>query len=411
MHSAIPMILLTNHPGRVRALEQMVLQPILSGNESIRGRSQALDPKLFKQHFAQPLSNYAGAHEEIIAQYESEFPIGDKVAEARLELDRYRQWLQPSTLGVSPRPDTIDILRGSTCDGSPFLFDPGGNVVINSLGTDRESKNWREMLLTVLEGARSGIDLPTGPHRGESLNNVLCTRTPFLIHLDDRQVGDLLLHPVVSRLLEVAVLVPTAPVGQWMKPQFYSKAEEARSRYVEVAFRVLKLRSENSGLEIVPPVDPELLEGMHKLEVKIDSLPDDVRKFCNGLYDLPFRLMWMALALDGKRDAPNALTKGVLLAANWCVDQQVALIKETLEMHGEQQLIREAIAVFERLRKIAPCSLRDLLRTFSNQTKAVHEPAVNLLCDRGVVVREGNRLDLAGDAQLPRWLQPGYSVN
>jgi hypothetical protein len=405
------MILVTRHPGRARALEQLAVEPVIGGNDGNRSKSQALDPDLFEQHHEQPLSSFGGAHEEILAQNESGFPIGDKIADARRQLGRYRQWLQPSMLGVSPRPDTFDVLRGSTFDGSPFLFDPGGNIIINALGSDKNSSKWQEMLLTVIEGARRGIDLPKGPHRGKSLNNVLCARTPFLIHLDESRIGDLMLHPIVNRLLEVAILIPTAPVGRWMKPAFYSEASKARSRYLKVVTGILKKRSDNTGLEIVAPFDPDLLDGMQRLETSLDRLPERVRRHCNGLYDLPFRLMWTAMALDGKAAAPRALTQGVLLAANWCANQQIALIKETLETNGERRLISEAIAIFERLQRLAPCTMRDRLRTFSNQTRAVHEPAVNLLCDRGVVHRDGNRLELPEDAQLPRWLHSGYASN
>jgi hypothetical protein len=399
------LILCSTNPGVARTLEQLAVEPVNFINDSGRRSSQILDPAFYDEANRAPMSKVSTALKTLNSTAEGSDMDARDAPEAQRTLFKRRQDYQPSVMITSPRPETFDKLRGSVFDEHAFVFDPGATLIRNSIQTHPDSKKWRELFAKIVEGARGGIDLPAGSHRGEVLNDVLRTRTPFLQHLEQGLVGEMILHPVGACALEVAALLPAERFRCSVSPQHLMRAKEALRDYRGAMHGILNSRRDNSGavLELMQP-DVAFNRGVCEFEDKLDGLPFNIQRFCLGLYGLPHRLLWTALVLDDpKARSASRFVPGVLAAANWCVDQQVQLIRTALAKHERQRLLEAAAEMYTKIAERAPCKKWDVFRGYNDQRKSSHEPVLEFLCAESLVSKNGSRLELT-DEKLPFWL-------
>ncbi|MFT5471227.1 MAG: hypothetical protein ACI8UO_006360 [Verrucomicrobiales bacterium] len=399
------LILTSTNPGVARTLQQLAVEPVNFINDSSRRSSQVLDPTFYEEANGAVMSKVKTALKNLSSTAEGSHLDAQEAPEARQTLLNRRQDYQPSVMITSPRPETFDKLRGSVFDEHAFIFDPGATLIRNSMQTHPKSKEWRELFAKVVEGARGGIDLPVGPHRGEVLNDVLRTRTPFLQHLNQQLMGEMILHPAGSSALEVAVLLPAERVRCSHSPQHLMRAKEALRDYRGAMHGILNSRRDNSGvvLELTQP-DIAFNQGVCEFEDKLDGLPSNLQRFCFGLYGLPHRLLWTALVLDDpKARSASRFVPGVLAAANWCVNRQVQLIRTALTEQERQRLLEAAAEMYTKIAERAPCKKWDVFRGYNDQRKSSHEPVLEFLCAESLVSKNGSRLELT-DEKLPFWL-------
>jgi hypothetical protein len=386
---ALPLILLSGHPGRTRALEQMMVEPAIRFTDRRRADAMAYMPERFQSDETFPGSRVIMEQKR---QFESlaERPLlGDESCETPRIILAQRQCRQPSLMITSPTPETYDEVRGSVFDEAPLVFDPAGNLICQALQPGKPQPLWRALLRRIVEGSRWGLDQPAGASSAPRLNAISRTLTPLLIHLGPDWLAPMLADPVVATVLETAILIDSPETVQSPhRPAIdYQAAREVALRYREAVGRVLQARVNTGGigfqLKVLPP---GLVEGQHEIEQRLDGLPPAIARHCWGLYDLPLRLLWASLVVDDPhgRHAPDHWVPGVLWTARWCVDRQVRLIGEALEAERRRKLLDAARLMFQKLLDLPqPCRLADLVRRFHCQQRERHMPVLELLDHEG----------------------------
>ena len=408
---AIPLVLVTGHPGRARHLEQLIIEPATRFDNWNRRKAQALDPQLFdEQHLLQGC-RVRQAQLSLMAESEGDYPNNDSIARDRAILLRHRQNRQPVVMLTSPDPKTFDQVRGSVFDECPLIYDGGGRLIRNAILPNPQQANWQHLLERILAGASQGVDQPAGSSDVETLNSTRRTRTPFFIQLPSELAGRALLHPVTANLFEVGVMVPTETVAGRLNPskENYSTSRHAAANYQRAVNEVLWSRLDNSGvaLSLENPI-PALIEGQEALEDMLDNLPSIIKRYCGGLYGLPLRLLWTALLLDDPRAKnPTFFIPGVLATARWCIDRQVALIRDALETEKRRELEEAAVVMLRKLGDLGrPCKLGDLQRKYHDKLREQLEPVLCFLVEQGLVTWDPlqNQIELRLPDIRPEWL-------
>lgn len=411
-HPALPLVLAERHPSKARSLCQLATGPANHYSDWERRKSQALTPELFEMHHNKMGSEIRQLNLRLLDELDKDFKNKSAIAAERSDLLRHRHNYQPSVMLTAPDPKTFDQLRGSVLDEHPLIVDSGGRLIRNTILPHPKRKEWEALLERITEGARDGIDLPAGEGSPETLDNARRMRSPFIIHLPHELAGPALLHPGVSNLFEVGILLPTEGIGGslvWSDKNFGS-ARKAVENYQASVNELLWSRRDNSGVAFTAtqPI-PELIEGQDKLHDQIDGLPTQVRRYCSGLIDLPLKLLWTALLLDDpKGKHVGQFVPCVLQTARWCVDRHVELVTRSLEEEQRRELEESAWVMFRKLGELQhrPCKFADLARKHRFQSRNLLEPVLRFLCDEGLTTwdPEKNQIDLLECHSPPEWL-------
>jgi hypothetical protein len=387
---SIPLILSVQHPGRARHLQQLALGPAINFNDWRRRHMAALDPVWYAEDLSSLSKGIRQYHAGLVELLQHPDGWGDDIAQHRRKLLEIRQNYQPSLLLSSPTPETFDKIRATVMDASPLITDPGGDVIRRCLYPGKDRQSWIDMMAKLVAGARGGFDETTAnPASGPpSMGGALRQRTPFVIHLPHELAGLTLCDPHTANLLEVAVLIPTETIDTEFDPQNLADAKSALLRYHRAIEEVLWARTDNGGVNFsIERWSGEFGRGCRQLEEKIDSQPSEVRRLCGGLHDLPHRLLFAGLLLrDSSHRGVEDLVPGVLLTADWCVNQQISLIREALREQERRSLLDAAIAMVKKLEELPrPCKLSELLRKYHHQSKELHLPILTFLSEQGAI--------------------------
>jgi hypothetical protein len=387
---SIPLILSERHPGRARDLQQLALGPALHFNDWRRRQLAALDPTWYSEDLNSLSKGIRQTHSGLVELLQHPDGRGDDIAEHRRRLLQIRHDFQPSLLLSSPTPETFDKIRSDVMDASPLIIDAGGDAIRRCLFHGKDRQSWIDLAAKLVAGARGGFDEPTvKPTSGlPSMGCARRQRTPFLIHLPHELSGMTLCNPHTANFLEVAVLIPTMTIDVDLEPLNLDAAKSALQRYHRAIEEVLWARMDNSGVTFaIAHWSRDFERGCRELEEKIDSQPSEVRRLCGGLYGLPHRLLFAGLLLhDSPHGGVEALVPGVLLSADWCVNQQIMLIREALREEERRGLLEAAVTMVRKLQDLpCPCKLSDLLRKYHHQNKELHLPILTFLSEQGVI--------------------------
>lgn len=411
-HPALSLVLAELHPSKARSLHQLAIEPALHFSDWERRKSQALSPEWFEQHHTHQGAKVRQSNLTLLDELDRDFNNQNVVASERSDLLRHRQNYQPSIILTSPEPKTFDELRGSVFDEHPLIIDSGGRLIRNVVQPHPKQKDWQALLERIVEGARGGIDQLVGESSPTTLDRARRVRTPFLLHLPYELSGQALLHPGTTIMFEVGMLLPTEGIDGNLIPteKNYQSARNVVGKYRARVNEVLWSRMDNSGVSFAmsKPI-PELIEGQDEIHDRIDSLPSALRRSCGGLVDLPLRLLWTALLLDDpKAENVPAFVPGVLLAARWCVENQIKLVTEALGAEQRREMEEAAWVMLRKLGEIPnlPCRFSDVARKYRFQRKDLLEPVLKFLSEERLTSwdPEQNRIDLLECDSPPEWL-------
>jgi len=407
----VPLVLAVQHPGAARLLDQVAVEPAVHFNDWHRRQSQAFFPDWYEADLNHLPHGIRQEHSELVGLVNRSDSNAEEIAEKRRELLHRRQVYQPAVLLNSPSPATFDKLLGSVFDEAPLIRDTGGALLRNSLTPGPAQRDWRELLRRIVEGARGGTDQPAGrrEHGPGRLDDAVTTRSPFIMHLPGELVGRSLLDPATANVFEVAIIIPTAKLEGRLQPSLMDAARQLLNAYRQTVNQVLWARFDDSGVDFQLSGDStRFIDACFAVDDKLDRLPAKIRRYCGGLYDLPLRLLWAALALgDTDQGTLASITKSVIATTHWCIDQQVSLIREALDEEADRLLHDAAVVMLDKLRALPkPCKLSELLRRYHRQNKDQHLPVLGFLEAEGLVEwrPEEKQINLVECLSPPQWL-------
>ena len=204
-------------------------------------------------------------------------------------------------------------------------------------------------------------------------------------------------HPVLRHLLQNSVFVdpPREGPGVTLKGDGMRLGHEA---YQQAVKAVLLARRNGAGYQIT--AKPEIAEALHKVSENIriwcDRLPPKLQPFFAHSLRLPYALCW---AFSATR-ALGETNQGLLPFITHATSRHLRLQKEFLEKQmlaaeaAEQDRARQVM--LQKLASIVPCPMRELMRRYPVQRRALHQPVLDALVSEGKVRLLGDgRLELA----------------
>ena len=168
--------------------------------------------------------------------------------------------------------------------------------------------------------------------------------------------------------------------------------------YLRAVKAVLHARRQGPGYQVAPA--PEIHAQIAPLTAKIrtwcDDLPPRLQPFFARSLSLPYRLYWALMVTRSPGETSQGLIPFLFHAVQKHLMRQKKFLEEALlaaeaaERESARQVMIEKLAS-------GPCLLRELLRRYSVQRRAVHQPVLDALIHDGVVQqRDDGRLELCG---------------
>jgi hypothetical protein len=281
---------------------------------------------------------------------------------------------------------------GETLDEAPLIISPAGQLIhsLNSKGSP----------LSALLAALAGTDCMLGSRT--ELTRTRLVRAGLLASCRQEHLAELITDPRLELLWpHCLILQPKSGA------RFQLSFEQLRQGYQHYEQAVRKLIA-NRRRGVAPEYEPDrgvqanLYSFGKELRTFIDELPPWAKAFFGNIYALPHKLLWSfeVLVAPGECDA-------------WCAPFAIEVTREVLHRQREQLIAWiDGAAQAEALRaekvmlaKLAdgPVQFRQLVRRYSNQRRANHEPILMKIVNAGWVnLRDDELLEIspAGRAQL-----------
>jgi len=125
---------------------------------------------------------------------------------------------------------------------------------------------------------------------------------------------------------------------------------------------------------------------------RLDEAPQPV----SGLACLPNALAWTVAVMLGGSDADDAVLATAVPVSETLLERHLSLLAGLEVRERKARTADRERKIVERVRRRGPMSYRELVRTFSDQSRETNHPAVRRLVDEGVLELDGEgRLRLA----------------
>lgn len=406
IHAGGLSLIATGKERPLRSLENLMLEPALLEQDRARLRSRSTHPLALRDLE----TGYLGKElrRETLERFEKrgrcetspEVDSLHHIAGSRRQLQLIRQ---PSLILTAPDvPKSSDALA-DCLDHHALVYDPAGAMITDVLGGGRGGRDAESSVERVARQQGAGSDHMAAQHPGDGPGCLARVRTPYLARLEEDHLGRALNHPVTGQLLGSCLIVSPNPSRS--KTSEYAAVRHRIGEIQTLVTALMHTRWRGNDLSFAVEVDdPQCIGLTESYDSRLDALPPSARPFSEGLYGLPERLMWtLHLTENNRSRSVSPLTQRLALhTALWCADRHQSLIVAALE---QDRVRLRQMAMEEMLRKLqvlGPCGFRDLVRTYSDQKKATHEPTLRLL-ERAGCVRTApcNRLELIPGTKVP----------
>lgn len=377
-------------------LQRLVLAPIESLQASLREMSHAVKPDRLDSLKNKPGSTdrTAEIHSAVGREFDNHQPFSltqDLRASTALKL--------PSVLLNSPAPDAFTRGIAEILDQQVSLVYPTGRL-FEELGRMIPSRQWLELLGRIVNAIEGHDDFFDRLQPSEGYGRLASLKATLMMTCSHGQAVQAMgaTNPEVQRLMQQCLIVrPT-----FRKPHLISDREYLRggyARYTDVAAEVLSSRRVGAGAQFkVVAADYELL--MEYTSYLQSILPRGVGlPKCDWVLDLPWKIAWAMMSLEGRSTPGDFCIPYAIHVANQVLLEHAAFSREEskkLKLQEEESARR---VLLEKLARIGPCRLRQLMRTFRVQRKALYGPVLDGLISDGLVVQKENCFELAPPAE------------
>ena len=262
------------------------------------------------------------------------------------------------------------------------------------------SRQWLDLLGRIVNALEGHDDFFDRLHANEGYGRLASLKATLMMTCSHGQAVQAMgaSNPEVQRLMQQCLVVRP----NFCKPDPITDREYLRGgygRYTDVASNVLSSRRVGGGAQFkVNAADYELL--LEYTSYMQSVLPRGVGlPKCDWVLDLPWKLAWALMSLEGRRNPGDSCIPYAIHVANEVLIEHAAFCREEgrkLKLQQEENVRR---VVLEKLARLGPCQLRQLMRTFRVQRKALYAPVLDGLISDGLVVRKENCYALAVPAE------------
>ena len=391
---AVHLLAAANHSAAWQRLEELLFQPVAACQKKLRDLSRlTTTARLDHLQFGR-LADHTDA---IIELTKPEMYHDPGIASPPIYPERHVGAFRTPTFFLRA-PDEVAWARAQSeiLDACALVWDSG-----MVLGPVRDGGAFDGMagLAKELIAAATGCDrfVERGKQAGPGTLDAI--KVNLFVSTGRDVITDALVNgtPDVQRLLQNCVFtLPTSePCPINLKPEFVRAGYEG---YVSAVEKVLGTRRNGGGLRLA--FKAELSEQIEQSAASTRNwcgvLPPKLQPFFARMGSLPHRLAWACLAslCPGESD-------------RWVAPFVRATVRHVLTMQKEfleEQMLAAEVAKEQRAREImlhklaasGPCLVRELMRRYANQRRALHQPVLDALINEGQIRRrEDGRLELA----------------
>jgi len=411
---SLPLVLTDGLGSRGRLLQAMFLEPLLRYSDLSRLASKSCHSKVlgsYDREYAEcpHPSLRSKLADGLIDMTEKLVMDSGFFAETIGQAAQKRRWLsqihQPSLVLCSPRPEEFSKMMEDVLDKHALLLDPRGAIIERALRKGRESKRWVAMVEQILGYQGFGSDQLVPIREGDGPGLVTRTRTPFLIHLKEDLFRQASVHEDLSQLLGQGLIVRPAAPGERSVVD-YEQVKRAAKRFRSVLKEVIMARRNGGGIvyEVTKP-EPQFVKRLEQFWEKLDGVDETIAPFCQGLFHLPYALLWARLLLAGgglSQVDDTMFHLPVMEAALKLLEQHIVHVRAALDEQRIKAEHNKLADMYRRFERRGPCKIRDVLRSFADQKKAIHQPVLDSLLRIGALrYREENVLETVPEVAPP----------
>ena len=378
-------------------LQQLILGPVESLQARLRVMSRAVHPERVAE-----IENRRGAKnitQELHAAVGREFPDNGLPLGPLDGLRANVALRQPSVLLSSPSPEIFKQGVEEVLDRHVLITYTAG-LLFEELARLAPSRQWLDLLKTIVAALDGHDDRFERTHTNEGYGRLAALRATLLMTCKESQAVQAMgsSNSEVQRLLSQCLV---------LRPRFGTPAvSESREylrggfgAYTAAATDVLSSRRSGDGVQFkVTDADYELLVGytayLQSVLPKVQSLPQQA-----WALDLPWKISWAMMVLKGKMEPGDWCVPYAIHVAHTALLEHSAFSRQEHKKLQDREEERARLVMLNKLAKLGPCQLRQLLRTFKVQRKALYEPVLDGLISEGLIVREGSRYALAVPAE------------
>lgn len=285
------------------------------------------------------------------------------------------------------------------CDRqSPLLLDAHGGL-IEAAGDPANFRTRQAMEDIVIHGVTIG-NANTGTGTGsitQSRGTLFSVTTRRTL---ERLLGSDHTGPLFSRLLLTDLRPADGSAG---RPVEAGSMESGYTSFRKAVQAVLRLRRLDAP-GIYPILDPVaaglLFDAQRRFLAQINEVRPELRHHAAKFHHLPATLLWALHHLWPGRSCADLVPTALHLAEVAMTDH-LRLAGHALANAGRERLERRAWEMLRKLAEVEPCGMRDLMRKYAVQRRALHQPVLDFLLETGRVLQiDEGRLRLSDEAKL-----------
>ena len=376
-------------------LQQLLLAPIEALQSRLRDMSRAVTPNHLDAIDNRPNSRNITA--EIHTAVGREFDSARPLSLAHLRASTALRF--PSFLLNSPAPDAFNKGIAEILDHQLSLVYPSGRL-FEEIGRKFPSRQWLDMLGRIVNALEGHDDFFDRPHPNEGYGRLATLKATLMMtcshSLAVQAMGST--NREVQRLMQQSLVVRP----NFCKPHTISNRETLRGGYklyTDVAAEVLSSRRVGAGAQFkVVAADYELL--MEYTSFLQSVVPSGVGlPTSDWVLDLPWKLAWTLMSLENRSTPGDSCIPYAIHVANRALNEHATFSREEgkkLKLQEDEHFRR---LLLDKLARLGPCPLRELMRTFRVQRKAIYGPVLDDLVSDGLVVQKENCYALALPAE------------
>lgn len=360
-------------------VQQLLLAPIEAVQRRVRDVSQSVSVK--RVATMETARGVDSITDDILAR--NVFPT-DGLGGANVEPSKFEALRRPTFVLVSPQPKSLSVGIEEVLDSAPLFVFPDGNIFAE--------KNPSDHLRAIADAVAGGDHLRAGGGFGrvQTVKGKLfatCAEAQIAAALASKSepIQRILRHSLIVDIKEETVpILDTATV------------RNGYHRYREAVTEIYSSRRTGYGVTLEAASTAASMSAfINELAQMHAKFTEEYKPYFPNLLTLPYRVLWALLAVQQNTTYINELCEGAIHICCWTINQQIALLDKMLAQGAMNAREQQRQTMLGKLEK--PCSMRELLRRYPNQRKALHEPILLELLNDGLVCRENNGLlHLAG---------------
>jgi len=300
---------------------------------------------------------------------------------------REESLLRPSFLVEHPDPAGLPELLADCHFGRALLV----GELADWLGPPR-SRSRKGAGARGLEGFLSGLDCRQPPRPG--LLSPMCdhvfVRVSAILFAGEEELAALKSRR--SSLLGKFVVVE----GTGTPRDVPARPEDPLFWKLEAAVKSAVMGRRTGHASVMEFRDPDKLAEFRRRRAEFHRRLDAARQPVAGFACLPNALAWCVAFMLRGMDADDAVLATAVPAAETLLERHLSLLAGLEVRERKARTTDRERKIVERIRQRGPMSFRELVRTFSDQSRETNHPAVRRLVDEGVLELDGEgRLRLA----------------